>query len=89
MKQIVWLLFFSGLCSPLTASITLDTDKVQKTVVFIYAANSEGGADARQPLGTGFLVAAHVKGDITMGALLLVTARHIVDPNSLLSKFAG
>lgn len=81
MKQWMWLLFFSALCSPLRASITLDTGKVQKTVVFIYAAKSGGDADEGHPLGTGFLVVALLKGDSTKGALFLVTARHIVDPN--------
>ena len=77
----MWLLFFSALCVPLKASITLDTNKVQKIVVFIFAAKSGGDVDDRRPLGTGFLVAAHVKGDATKSGLFLVTARHIVDPN--------
>jgi hypothetical protein len=81
MKRWMWLLFFSVLCQPLRASITLDTSKAQKTVVFLYAARSGGGVDEGHPLGTGFLVGTHARSDPRNSALLLVTARHIVDPN--------
>ncbi len=76
------------MCSPLRAAITLNTDAVKKAVVFIYAAKSGGDVDEKHPLGTGFLVAALLKGDPTKSGLFLVTARHIVDPNWMLCSTA-
>jgi len=87
MRYITWLLFLSAVY-PLNAQTTVDTEAVKKMVVFLFAADADGNADERQPLGTGFLIMAPVKGtpnlmgktaDIT-GLILLVTARHIVDP---------
>ena len=68
----------------LRAGTTIQTDVVKKAIVFIYAANSDGtDADVAKPMGTGFLVGMHVKDNPKVGSLVLVTARHIVDPEWL------
>lgn len=87
MKRLIWLLLFSTLCPVLRAQTTLDTEKVKKMVVFLYATDS--GND-KNSLGTGFLIKVPIKGEpintnsdepvIIRGNVLLVTARHIVDP---------
>ena len=86
MKRAKWLLLLLALRLPLQADTTLDTAKVKKAVVFIYAADAQGKADRRHPLGTGFLIMVPLKGSplgkdaVVTGQLLLVTARHLVDP---------
>jgi hypothetical protein len=81
MRYVTWLLLFSALCPLLRADTTLDTEAVKRIVVFLYPPNSEGNdADATNPMGTGFLVFVHEKGDLKKGTLVLITARHIVDP---------
>ncbi len=77
MHYLTWLLLFLSLCPLLRADTMLDTDLVKKAIVFLYA------ADKIKPLGTGFLIQVPVKGeqgDKRRGAVLLITARHIVDP---------
>jgi hypothetical protein len=90
MKDLIWLLLFLMLCPLSNAQSSLDTEAVKKMIVFIYRAASDGSPDENRPLGTGFLIvppeaiapdqpknnALRVKGHI-----LLITARHIVDPN--------
>jgi hypothetical protein len=63
-----------------TAKISIDTKKVQKAVVFLYAATPTGEVDKDKPIGTGFLVFVPAKSDPTQGYLILLTARHMVDP---------
>jgi len=66
---------------PLRADTTLKTDVLLKAVVFIYSPNSDGTeADTTKPIGTGFLVLARSKGAAAQGIVILITARHIVDP---------
>ncbi|MGB9286274.1 MAG: hypothetical protein WCB59_19855 [Candidatus Sulfotelmatobacter sp.] len=75
------------LCHPTWASQII-TENVQKAIVFLYP-DVEGQPDQRHPLGTGFLIIVPVKSSVnpmgqnttTTGQLLLITARHIVDPN--------
>jgi hypothetical protein len=81
MRYSKWLLVFLLICSPSLAYINIDTAAVKKAVVFIYAANANGDADERHPLGTGFLIATRPQGSGVPNSILLVTARHIVDPN--------
>jgi hypothetical protein len=68
------------MCSPLRASINIDVKAVEKTVVFLYSADGTGAVDKTKPLGTGFLVAVPLRSDPNQAHILLVTARHIVDP---------
>jgi hypothetical protein len=74
------LICFTCFCSALKAAIPLNVDAIQKTVVFLYAEKS-GQLDASQPVGTGFFVSAQLKGSQPpQKYTVLVTARHIVDP---------
>ena len=68
------------ICSPLWASININVDAVQKTVVFLYAADANGAVDRTKPRGTGFLVGIPLKSDPKRNYTVLVTARHILDP---------
>ena len=47
--------------SPAQATININVDAVQKTVVFIYGAAANGAVDRNKPMGTGFLVAVPIK----------------------------
>lgn len=91
MRKVTWLILLSALCAPLRAQMTLDSEAVKKMVVFIYRADASGNVEKGHPMGTGFLIAPPVKGGTppTSGTaagksgLLLVTARHIIDPDWL------
>lgn len=64
---------------PARASVNINTEVVQKSVVYIYASDANGQVDPEKTVGTGFLVsvpAPSLKGIW----LLLVTARHVLDP---------
>ncbi len=71
--------FLALLATIASASAPFDTDFLGKTVVFLYRAGEAGRVDFNTPIGTGFLIRVpHLNDqDVT---LLLVTARHIVDP---------
>jgi len=64
----------------LKASININVDAVQKSVVFLYAAGPGGAVDAEKPIGTGFWVEVPLKSDPKRVYRFLVTARHMVDP---------
>lgn len=81
MRNLWWVSFCFVVCSQLNASTPLATDAVQRAIVFLYAANTDGSANERSPIGTGFLVAMHQKRSPTNIAVLLITARHIVEPD--------
>jgi hypothetical protein len=56
-----------------------DPDFLGKTVVFLYGAKPDKTVDENAPLGTGFLM--RIPDSSRLGfTLILVTARHIVDP---------
>jgi hypothetical protein len=65
---------------PAKATLNINTDVVKKSVVFIYAGDNAGHADPTRPMGTGFFVTVPLLSNASQGYLLLVTARHIVDP---------
>jgi hypothetical protein len=94
MKKLACLLLslvFSMSGSLARAETTLNAETVKKMVVFLFPAFPDGTVDKEHPLGTGFLIAIPFKGAPQTrdangevngkGALLLITARHIVDPN--------
>jgi hypothetical protein len=70
-----------SLSLPTSATINIDTNAVQKSVVFLYAADAQGNVDRNKPSGTGFLVSVPLKSDHTRSYVVLVTARHMVDPS--------
>jgi hypothetical protein len=81
---LAFLLFFWGLSPSLRASINLNTKAVQESVVFLYPAvpgTHLVDGDSSRALGTGFLVRIPSKTDSARGALILITARHIVEPS--------
>jgi hypothetical protein len=55
-------------------------DAVRGTVAFIY---SKGGSGEAQPAGTAFLISVPSKANPSRSYILLVTARHMVDPGWL------
>jgi len=66
-----------------TASLAqpnINIDYVRKSVVFLYGADSAGNIDQNKPIGTGFIVQVPQTLDGTKAWKLLVTARHIADP---------
>ena len=69
-----------SLVSQVHASINVNVDAVQKSVVFLFAADSHGDVDKTKPIGTGFFVEIPFKSDPKRVYRVLVTARHMVDP---------
>ena len=76
----VFLLAIFVFAPPTKATLNINTDVVKKSVVFIYAGDNVGNADPNRPMGTGFFVIVPLLSDPSKGYLLLVTARHVVDP---------
>lgn len=68
------------LTARVVAGININVDAVRKSVVFLYGADTNGKVDQARPLGTGFLVDVPLLSHPEKSYLLLVTARHIVDP---------
>ena len=64
--------------SSLQAGININVQAVSKAVVFLYGADANGNVTV--PLGTAFLVEVPLASDPNRAFLLLITARHIVDP---------
>jgi hypothetical protein len=61
------------------ATLTINTEAVKKSTVFIYPADASGGVDPKKPDGTGFLVLAP-RQDGKGSYILLLTARHVLNP---------
>ena len=78
LRRLLVLLVF---CPLSQAYINIDAVAIKKAVVFSYAASANGDADERHPLGTGFLIATRPQRSSVVNSVLLITARHIVDPN--------
>jgi hypothetical protein len=84
-KKISSLVLLSAVCllavHPLWSQTLPNADKINKSVIFIYSATSDGSAvDESRPLGTGFFVQVPVKSLPGKSYFLLVTARHVVQP---------
>jgi hypothetical protein len=63
------------------ASININVEAVEKTVVFLYAADPTGAAvDSNKPIGTAFFVEIPLKSEPHRSYRVLVTARHMLDP---------
>jgi hypothetical protein len=63
-----------------TATININVDAVRKSVVFLYATDDKGNVDSAKPLGTGFIVEVPLASNPGRSYKLLVTARHVIDP---------
>jgi hypothetical protein len=79
-RMLLALAVLNMVVAPLKAGLTINTETVRRCVVFLYAAGSDGREDTEHPLGTAFLVAVPLASDAKKSYVLLVTARHIVDP---------
>jgi hypothetical protein len=55
-------------------------DLIKRSIVFLYGALPSGEVNPTQPLATGFLVGVPLKSNPSKASILLVTARHVVDP---------
>jgi hypothetical protein len=82
-KIIVWtvcsLLPAMSLVVTLNAENPIDFDQLKKTVVFIYYPDSAGNPNLNA-FATGFLVSVPLKLDPSKAYSMIVTARHVVDP---------
>jgi hypothetical protein len=68
---------------PATASfaqLNISVEYVRRSVVFLYGADAAGNVDQNKPLGTGFIVEIPRVSDPAKAWKVLVTARHIADP---------
>ncbi|HEV3444262.1 MAG TPA: hypothetical protein VG099_06440, partial [Gemmataceae bacterium] len=94
MREMIGLLLAAALLvSPRQTTLShlpLDTEVVRSLVFLNYGYDHDGlqvvgtgfviAVPARQVVGTGFLVAIPVRGDPAHSHLVIVTARHIIDP---------
>ncbi len=62
-------------------AININTEAVQKSVVFLYAGQPDGGVNKNAALGTGFLISVPLLSDPKRSYVMLVTARHVLDPS--------
>jgi hypothetical protein len=76
------LLFLSILeCGrPAQAAQNINTEVLRKSVVYLYRGDNAGHPDLSLPLGTGFLVRVPLLSKPNDNYIVLVTARHMVDP---------
>jgi len=77
-KVVAALLLFTSVRFPSQAQTsTINTDVVKKSIVFLLYSRSDS---QKTEVGTGFLLAVPVKNDPTRRHSVIITARHIVDP---------
>src|SRR5579863_7831161 len=70
-----------GTCTaPVPAALNINIEAIQKSVVFLYGSDAAGKVDVQKAVGTGFLVNVPVISEPTKSYYLVVTARHIFDP---------
>lgn len=79
LRSVVFLLFILS-SLPIRATENINTQFLKKTIVYLYRGDAIGHPDPGQPLGTGFLVRVPLLTDPTLSYVVLVTARHMVDP---------
>ena len=79
LRTAVFLLFTLS-CLPIQATENINTQFLKKTIVYLYRGDTTGHPDPGHPLGTGFLVGVPLLSDPTRSYVVLVTARHMVDP---------
>jgi hypothetical protein len=72
-------MFLSGLClSAQQSAFQVNYETIRHSVVFIYSKGADGKTSED---GTGFLLSVPLKSDPTQSFIVLVTARHMVDPS--------
>lgn len=62
------------------AAININVDYLRKSVVFLYGSDAAGNIDSTKPLGTGFIVQIPMMSNPVKAWKIVVTARHIADP---------
>lgn len=67
-------------CSSAMAQVFVGYEGLRKSVVFLYGADASGEVDKSAALATGFIVGIPAKNQPNKTYLMLVTARHVVDP---------
>jgi hypothetical protein len=72
------ILSFAG--GSVNATQNINTTLLSKSVVYLYRGDNNGQVYTDQVLGTGFLVRVPLLSDPKHAYLILVTARHVVDP---------
>lgn len=77
---VLLLLLVLGSGSPAPATENIDTAFLSKSVVYLYRSGSDGKPDLGLPLGTGFLVRVPLLSKPNSSYIVLVTARHMIDP---------
>jgi hypothetical protein len=65
---------------PIRATQNINTQFLKKTIVYLYRGDTVGHPDPGLPLGTGFLVQVPLLSNPNLSFLVLVTARHMIDP---------
>jgi hypothetical protein len=86
MKQALGLIVALALLAPMRATssqaqssstnTTIDTNIVKRSIVFLTYPRTDNKTEA----ATGFLLSVPLKGDPTRGHSVIITARHVVDP---------
>ena len=81
-KALLWGLFFIFVYISAygQSAFQVNYEVIRKSVVFIYARGADGQT---QPAGTGFLISIPTKSNQNKVYVILVTARHMVDPSWL------
>jgi len=74
------LLLTVALASSLSASININVDTAKRCVAFLYPALPTGDVDTRNPDATAFFVRIPLKTSPSKVYIVLVTARHVFDP---------
>lgn len=62
------------------SAIPIDTEVVKRSVVFLHYSRADLQKPTDEEGATGFLVSIPSKEDVKRGMLVIVTARHVVDP---------
>jgi hypothetical protein len=65
---------------PAPAKQNINTELLRKSVVYLYRGDTIGHPDLSLPLGTGFLVRVPLLSKPDSTYIVLVTARHMIDP---------
>lgn len=82
MKRIFVLAMTLAVSSPVRAELSAYSNRIQSAVVALYRTEPTGSVDRYSLIGTGFLVAVPIRNStIPRSCVVLVTARHIVDPS--------